>query len=127
MLSTYIHIITHFLYNVCYLCEYFMFCLQNDTMRVIYMYHESEPQRGLLIPGNLPNPEVAFRGYRSLFLTQKPQQHQNVDPNMKIMELRNQDVELPQGMCTFNRNIKPSILYKFLFNRRRHTILVQNV
>lgn len=74
-----------------------MFCLQNDTMRVIYMYHESEPQRGLLIPGNLPNPEVAFKGYRSLFLTQKPQQHQNVDPNMKTMELRNQDVELPQG------------------------------
>lgn len=76
---------------------FYGFCLQNDTMRVIYMYHESEPQRGLLIPGNLPNPEVAFRGYRSLFLTQKPQQHQIVDPNMKVMELRNQDVELPQG------------------------------
>ncbi|KAJ6646317.1 MOXD1 like 2 [Pseudolycoriella hygida] len=72
-----------------------MSLVENDTMRVIYMYHESEPQRGLLIPGNLPNPEVAFRGYRSLFLTQKPQQHQDVDPNMKIMELRNQDVELP--------------------------------
>lgn len=77
-------------------------------MRVIFMYHEKEPQRGTVIPGNLPNPTTAFKGYRSLFLMQKPHQPDAAgssssststsnDPHMKIMELRNQDVELPQG------------------------------
>lgn len=76
-------------------------------MRVIFMYHEKEPQRGSVIPGNLPNPTTAFKGYRSLFLMQKPHTittatpdtagGSNNDPNLKIIELRNQDVELPQG------------------------------
>lgn len=41
-------------------------------MRVIYMYHELEPQRGSVIAGNLPDPVASFRGFRSLFLTQTP-------------------------------------------------------
>lgn len=74
-------------------------------MRVIFMYHELEPTRGLVIAGNLPDPAAAFRGYRSLFLTQKPHK----DPSegvaetaapeeaSAILELRNEDVELPAG------------------------------
>lgn len=81
---------------------------QNDTMRVIFMYHELEPTRGLVIAGNLPDPAAAFRGYRSLFLTQKP--HQDALEGVSeaavaevaataslVLELRNEDVELPAG------------------------------
>lgn len=68
-------------------------------MRVIFMYHDKEPQRGLVIPGNLPDPTAAFKGYRSLFLMQKPHQPDAVidAQTTRTMELRNQDVELPQG------------------------------
>lgn len=65
------------------------------------MYHQLEPQRGLLLPGNLPDPKAAFKGYRSLFLIQKPQQPE-LGANIKIIELRNQDVELPQGDDTLH-------------------------
>lgn len=73
------------------------------------MYHEREPQRGLLVAGNLPEPSVAFKGYRSLFLIQKPHQQEapSIDQisthnNVKTIELRNQDVELPQGDDTLH-------------------------
>lgn len=76
-------------------------------MRVIFMYHELEPTRGLVIAGNLPDPTSAFRGYRSLFLTQKPHQDALADGVGEsaavmedvplILELRNEDVELPAG------------------------------
>lgn len=77
------------------------------------MYHEREPQRGLLVAGNLPDPAAAFRGYRSLFLIQKPHQQEapSIDSesssvasahNIKTIELRNQDVELPQGDDTLH-------------------------
>lgn len=75
-------------------------------MRIIYMYHPRDPERGSVLPGSLPNPQYAFKGYVPLCLTQRTQydeqrsyefivQNQNVNrPN--TMELRNQDVELPQ-------------------------------
>lgn len=47
------------------------------------------------------NSQEAYKGYRSLFLTQKPHQRESIaidtDPNVKVFELRNEDVELPQG------------------------------
>lgn len=73
------------------------------------MYHEREPQRGLLVAGNLPEPAAAFKGYRSLFLIQKPNQQEapsidqiSIQNNIKTIELRNQDVELPQGDDTLH-------------------------
>lgn len=84
-------------------------------MRVIYMYHEREPQRGSVIAGNLPDPGGAFRGYRSLFLTQTPtagdgdgddettasssssSEGDSDAAAASTLELRNVDVELPQG------------------------------
>lgn len=89
-------------------------------MRVIYMYHQLEPVRGSITAGNLPDPAGAYRGYRSLFLTQTPTQATELadsftDP-MKMaasaggvldfeaetattttLELRNVDVVLPSG------------------------------
>lgn len=65
------------------------------------MYDENDPRHGSVVPGNLPNPQEAYKGYRSLFLTQKPLQMDAMnienDPNVKVLELRNEDVELPLG------------------------------
>lgn len=40
-------------------------------MRVIYMYHESDPMHGSVVPGSLPNPRDAFIGYKPLSITQR--------------------------------------------------------
>lgn len=67
------------------------------------MYHEDEPRRGSVTPGSLPSPSEAFRGYRPLFLTQRVNQESiKMDSRMKILELRNQDVELPLGDDTLH-------------------------
>lgn len=44
---------------------------QNDTMRIIYMYHSAEPRLGSILPGSLPSPQSAYRGYVPLSLTQR--------------------------------------------------------
>lgn len=70
--------------------------ITNDTMRVIYIYHDEEPRGSQYAPGSLPDPAEAFKQARSLFLTQRVNQSPiKLDARMKIMELRNQDVELP--------------------------------
>lgn len=70
------------------------------------MYDDNDPRHGSVVPGNLPNPQEAYKGYRSLFLTQKPHQRESmaidVDPYVKVLELRNEDVELPQGDDTLH-------------------------
>lgn len=45
--------------------------LQNDTMRVVYMYHESDPLHGSVVPGSLPNARKAFKGYKPIAITQR--------------------------------------------------------
>lgn len=61
------------------------------------MYHEDEPRRGSVLPGTLPSPLEAFKGYRPIFLTQRVNQEPiEMDRRMRILELRNQDVELPE-------------------------------
>ncbi|XP_059622696.1 MOXD1 homolog 2 [Phlebotomus argentipes] len=75
--------------------------ITNDTMRVIFMYHENEPRRGAVTPGSLPKPLEAYRGYRPLFLTQRVSQDAiKLDLKIRTLELRNQDVELPQSDTT---------------------------
>ncbi|CAD7081233.1 unnamed protein product [Hermetia illucens] len=73
--------------------------ITNDTMRIIYMYHEDEPRHGSVVPGSLPDPLEAYREYRPLFLTEKyripPKPFK--DERVRILELRNEDVELPRG------------------------------
>lgn len=75
-------------------------------MRIIYMYDDNDPRHGSVVPGNLPNPLEAYKGYRSLFLTQKTHQRESmaidVEPSIKVLELRNEDVELPQGDDTLH-------------------------
>lgn len=103
------------------------------------MFHDDEPENGSVLPGSLPSPQVAFRGYIPLVMTQRTTVHiadgqdqqtgggggvgtassaaamfstDNNDassrrPGTPLMstqsaepyslELRNQDVELPQA------------------------------
>uniref|UniRef100_A0A182TYF9 Copper type II ascorbate-dependent monooxygenase N-terminal domain-containing protein n=1 Tax=Anopheles melas TaxID=34690 RepID=A0A182TYF9_9DIPT len=76
---------------------------KNDTMRVIYMYHNKEPHGAFYTPGSLPDPAEAFKQARSLFLTQRINQAPlKPDPRLRTMELLNQDVNLPQGDGTLH-------------------------
>lgn len=61
------------------------------------MYHKDEPRFGSVIPGTLPNPLEAVREYRPLYLTQKFQVKPLREERIRILELRNEDVELPNG------------------------------
>ncbi|EDW70050.1 MOXD1 homolog 2 [Drosophila virilis] len=73
--------------------------ITNDTMRLLYMYHAQDPPHGSVRPGTLPDPARAFRPYRPMVLMQRaqlqlPSPH---DERVRVLELRNEDVELPPG------------------------------
>lgn len=93
-------------------------------MRVIFMYHDEEPHGSSYTPGSLPDPAEAFKQARSLFLTQRVNQAPiKLDARMKIMELRNQDVELPRADNTLHwcKMFKLSDI-----NRKHHLIRVSS-
>ncbi|XP_055619095.1 MOXD1 homolog 2-like [Toxorhynchites rutilus septentrionalis] len=99
--------------------------ITNDTMRVIFMYHDEEPHGSSYTPGSLPDPAEAFKQARSLFLTQRVNQSPiKLDARMKIMELRNQDVELPRADNTLHwcKMFKLSDI-----NRKHHLIRYEPV
>lgn len=99
--------------------------ITNDTMRVIFMYHDEEPHGSQYTPGSLPDPAEAFKQARSLFLTQRVNQSPiKLDARMKIMELRNQDVELPQ----FTDTLHWCKMFKLSdINRKHHLIRYEPV
>lgn len=79
-------------------------------MRIIYMYHENEPVHGSVVPGSLPGPLLAFKGYIPLSLTQRTHDEQRRTDDVSgngsssrgkfmtnTMELRNEDVTLPES------------------------------
>ncbi|XP_050098172.1 MOXD1 homolog 2-like [Anopheles aquasalis] len=73
------------------------FPITNDTMRVIFMYSKEKPRKGSS-QTTLPQPLVAFKGSRSLFLTQRSSQDELANaPSISVLELRNEDVELPES------------------------------
>uniref|UniRef100_A0A1A9ZTT9 DOMON domain-containing protein n=3 Tax=Glossina TaxID=44049 RepID=A0A1A9ZTT9_GLOPL len=69
--------------------------ITNDTMRLLYMYNERDPPHGSVKPGHLPNPASSFRPYRPIVLTQRPHIQFKHEEYVRILELRNEDVELP--------------------------------
>ncbi|XP_068142933.1 LOW QUALITY PROTEIN: MOXD1 homolog 2 [Drosophila tropicalis] len=72
--------------------------ITNDTMRLLYMYHAQDPPHGSVRPGTLPDPVRAFRPYRPMVLMQRAQlQLPSHDERVRVLELRNEDVELPGG------------------------------
>lgn len=89
------------------------------------MYHENEPKRGAVTPGSLPKPLEAYRGYRSLFLTQRVTQDSiRLDLKIRTLELRNQDVELPQNDAT----LYWCKIFKLTdINKKHHLVKVRSV
>ncbi|KAH8364582.1 hypothetical protein KR084_008474 [Drosophila pseudotakahashii] len=74
--------------------------ITNDTMRLLYMYHAQDPPHGSVRPGTLPDPARAFRPYRPMVLMQRaqmPMPSPTHDERVRVLELRNEDVELPSG------------------------------
>ncbi|XP_053661476.1 MOXD1 homolog 2-like [Anopheles marshallii] len=72
------------------------FPITNDTMRVLFLYSKEKPVRGS--NAALPQPLVAFKGSRSIFLMQRSSQDELLNvPSVSILELRNEDVELPDS------------------------------
>lgn len=67
------------------------------------MYHDDEPKGGPATPSSLPDPGEAFKAARPLILTQRVSQVPlRIDSKMKVHELKNLDVELPQGDDTLH-------------------------
>ncbi|XP_058985307.1 MOXD1 homolog 2-like [Musca domestica] len=69
--------------------------ITNDTMRILYMYNEQDPPHGSAKPGRLPDPASSFRPYRPMLLTQRASSQYEHFDHIRILELRNEDVELP--------------------------------
>lgn len=66
-------------------------------MKVLFMYHPEKPARGAITPGTLPSPNEAFKHVVSVFLTQRSLNKAQFrkDPNIKSLDLRNTDAQLP--------------------------------
>lgn len=74
--------------------EYFL--LQNDTMRIIWAFHKSEPIGGAVGPKSLPQHGLSSRGTQSLYLVQRADQDiPGPEETARIWELRNPAVEPP--------------------------------
>lgn len=76
--------------------------LQNNTMRIIYMYQSRDPPHGSVQLGTLPDPDSSFRPYHPMVLTQRGQIRFRKDDQIRNMELRNEDVPLPSGDNTLS-------------------------
>ncbi|CAD7003231.1 unnamed protein product [Ceratitis capitata] len=77
--------------------EYFT-DLQNNTMRLIFLYQSHDPPNGSV----LPNLDSAFRPYHPMVLAQKAQPYFRKDDQIRQIELRNEDVALPGGDSTLS-------------------------
>lgn len=64
-------------------------------MRILFMYNERDPPHGSVKLGKLPDPAASFRPYRPMLLTQRPSAQYRHQDHVRILELRNEDVELP--------------------------------
>lgn len=42
------------------------------------MYHEADPLHGSVVPGSLPNPRAAFKGYKPISITQRQPQEETL-------------------------------------------------
>ena len=70
-------------------------------MRILYMYHAKDPLHGSIIPGSLPNPQLAYKGYVPLTLTQRFHDETRTIASsagankVNTIHLRNNNVKLP--------------------------------
>lgn len=63
---------------------------QNDTMRILWMFHQQEPAGGAVGPGSLPLHDLESRGIQSLYLVQRADQDApSPEETIHIWEIRN--------------------------------------
>lgn len=60
------------------------------------MYNNNDPPHGSGGFSSLPNPINSFHPYRPIVMIQKPHIHYKHLEHVRILELRNEDVELPR-------------------------------
>lgn len=119
-------------------------------MRVVYMYDRDEPVHGSIVPGSLPNPQQAYKGYVPLLITQRMHDEALAAPvssltsrnmlvdaaaaagnsnnnnivmshQLHIFEALNEDVRLPQGDDT----LYWCKVFEFEdFNQKQHLVKV---
>lgn len=82
-----------FLHPLCFL---YLF-LQNNTMKILFMYHNLKPQRGSITPGSLPSPSEAFKHVIPVFLTQRSINSSTLrnQKHLEFIDLKNEDAQLP--------------------------------
>ncbi|KAL7031622.1 hypothetical protein ACKWTF_007074 [Chironomus riparius] len=74
--------------------------ITNDTMKIVYMYHENEPKRGSLQHGSLPEPELALKPIKSLLILQRPK--------FERLEMKNDETIETFDVSMKNVTISPS-------------------
>ncbi|XP_041782918.1 MOXD1 homolog 2-like [Anopheles merus] len=99
--------------------------ITNDTIRIIYMYHNSEPRNGSQAMGTLPDPTEAFKDSVPIFLTQRVNQVPiELDSRTRTIELKNKDVPIPQT----DDNLRWCTMFKLdQFVRKHHVIRYEPV
>ena len=91
-------------------------------MKILIMYHGEEPKRGSVAQGSLPNPREALKQLRPLLLTQRVHHTRLINSTtnkIKILEMRNQDVELP----TYETSLHWCKMFKLNDIVRKHHIV----
>lgn len=78
----------------------FLITSQNDTMKIVYMYHDDEPKRGSLQHGSLPDPELALKPIKSLLILQRPK--------FEKLEMKNDETIETFDVSMKNVSISPS-------------------
>ncbi|XP_023029153.2 DBH like monooxygenase olf413 [Leptinotarsa decemlineata] len=77
-------------------CDHHDIPITNDTMRIIWAFHESEPMGGAVAPNSLPQHDMTSRGSQSLYLVQRADQDApGPEETARIWELRNNAAEPP--------------------------------
>ncbi|XP_063706695.1 MOXD1 homolog 2 [Culicoides brevitarsis] len=71
--------------------------ITNNTMKILFMYHNLKPQRGSITPGSLPSPSEAFKHVIPVFLTQRSINSSTIrnQKHLEFMDLKNEDAQLP--------------------------------
>lgn len=66
-------------------------------MRIVFMYHEEDPLHGSIVPGSLPSPQHAFKGYTPLSITQRQQANDEYPSMATVKSLLASSVWSPIG------------------------------
>jgi hypothetical protein len=98
---------------------------QNDTMKIVYMYHDDEPKRGSLLHGSLPDPELALKPIKSLLLLQRPKFEKIEKKNDEATEMF--DVKIKNVSLTTSNITKACSVVRVPQKTRGHIVAYEPV